>query len=565
MVVITDSNFLEFAPKLRKTLLYADFVAIDFEFLGLDCTAISLHDTAEVRYRILRENVINYRPCQLGLSFFKQTTHRDYKADTYSIPLFQRFGQNSTRISFQSLRFLRNSNFDLNKVFSEGVEHCTRAESQKFEKALKDETSISYVSKDIQIHIELLKIMLQEKCYRADMEAITKSTEEPMQGTELVLAPGKIILLKLMKGLCTLETCIILNELTKAYPQFVFKEDVENSAIKVKSRPESMTEQENLNETKTRCAEAFEGISATMDALSMMRKVIVGHNSLLDTMYLYHYFFARLPEKYQTFKRKFNELFPKVIDTKILAQVLRMELPGVGDSLERLGDYFGTEASNRTVPPELRGYIGPWMNPLDDDSENVYHNAGFDSYITGEVFLKLAHTYINRRNEFKNESVEFKRILQYLEAAIQNRLPFQLMDLGCCNLTGEDSKGCRPDVITIVRRDFLPIDEAEFKHQEKVLGSLMATYQFDMEWSANRKELLLATNTPGSYAFLCEKFSRNKWLAPLDELEAGKQWTFEQRQTAWRSSKDMHLGVVENVKKRWSRRQITRMEALLNQ
>ncbi|EGT43616.1 hypothetical protein CAEBREN_31154 [Caenorhabditis brenneri] len=549
MVVITDSNFLELSPKLRKTLLYTDFVAIDFEFLGLDTTAISLHDTAESRYRILRENVIKYRPCQLGLSFFKQTSNLGYKADSYSIPIFQRFGDPDTKVSFSSLRFLRNNKFDLNQVFSEGVEYCTRAEFQNFDKALKEDTALRSVSKEIQLQIELLKVMLHEKCYIAETDMITNSTEEPMQEVRFSLIGNKPVSLKITQGLCCVEICMIIHELTKAFPQFTFKMDEKNCALKVSNKPEFTTEAENINQTRVRCSEAFEGISAILEAVMMMRKVIVGHNSLLDTMYLYHYFFERLPEKYQTFKRKFSALFPKVIDTKILAQVLRLELPGVGDSLERLGDYFGTEKSNKTVPPELRGYIGPWMNPLDDDSENVYHNAGFDSYITGEVFLKLAHTYINRKNDFKNESIEFKRILQFLEAPIQNRLPFQLMDMGCCYLTGEDSKGCRPDVITIVRRDYLPIDEAEFRHQEQVLSSLMATYQFDMEWSKNRKELLLATNTPGSYAFLCEKFSRNEKLSPLDELEAGKQWTFEQRQTAWRSYKDLSSGVIEFIKR----------------
>lgn len=76
MVIVTDSNFLDAAGTLRKGLLYCDFVAIDFEFLGLDVSAISLHDTVESRYQILRDNVIKYRPCQLGLTLFKQKSNR---------------------------------------------------------------------------------------------------------------------------------------------------------------------------------------------------------------------------------------------------------------------------------------------------------------------------------------------------------------------------------------------------------------------------------------------------------------------------------------------------------
>ncbi|ULT88615.1 hypothetical protein L5515_007508 [Caenorhabditis briggsae] len=565
MVIIKDSNFLELAPQLRKTLLQSDFVSIDFEFLGLDTTAISLHDTAEKRYEILRANVIKYRPCQLGLSFFKQKSNKGYKADSYSIPLCQRFGASDTSISVNSLRFLLENNFDLNQVITDGVEFCTRAEIKKFEEALSKGTALSYISKDKQMKVEQLKVMLHEKCFRVKAEMITHTTEEPSQDCRLIINSDKPVSLKMPAGLCSVETYIAIHDITNSFPHLLFSLNEKDKSLDVTMLPETMTETENKKQTRMRCTESFEGISAILEAAMMMRKVIVGHNSLLDAMYMYHYFFSSLPLKYRNFKREFNSLFPKVIDTKILAQVIRIDLPGVGDSLERLGDYFGTEKSNKTVPPELRGYIGPWMNPLDDDSENYYHNAGFDSYITGEVFLKLAHTYINRRNGFKNESIEFKRIIQYLEAPIQNRLPFQLMDMGCCHLAGEDSKGCRPDVITIVRRDLRPIGEEEFKHQEKILSSLMATYQFDIEWSKDRKELLLATNTPGSYAFLCEKFSKNDNLSPLDELEAGKKWTFEQRQTSWRSFKDASMGVVDFMNRRWSRQQVEKMEkAILN-
>ena len=39
--------------------------------------------------------------------------------------------------------------------------------------------------------------------------------------------------------------------------------------------------------------------------------------------------------------------------------------------------------------------------------------------------------------------------------------------------------------------------------------------------------------------------------------------TFEQRQTSWRSYKDVNLGVVDFIKRRWSRQQVARIEAAL--
>ncbi|CAA98954.2 3'-5' exoribonuclease parn-1 [Caenorhabditis elegans] len=561
MVIVTDSNFLDAAGTLRKGLLYCDFVAIDFEFLGLDVSAISLHDTVESRYQILRDNVIKYRPCQLGLTLFKQKSNRAYKADTYSVPLFQRFGDNDTSISLPSMRFLVKNKFNLNQVFMDGVEFCTRKEFKKFERALLAGTAASYLSREVKSQIELLKVMVHEKCYQSTSYHITHRTDEPMQKIPLKMKPNSSVSLRMPRNLSSVEKYMIIYELTKAFPQFLFTCDEKQQNLHVKNISDDyLKEKDNLERARARCSESVKGVSAILQVVHMTGKLVVGHNSLLDAMYMYHYFFSHLPANYQMFKDKFNALFPRIMDTKLLAQALRFELPGVGDSLENLGDYFGSDKSDKTVPPELRGFIEPWMNPLEDESENVYHNAGFDSYVTGEVFLKLAHIYINRRNNFKNEILDFDRIYQYLEAPILNRLPFQLMDVGCCYLTGDDSKGFRPDVITIVRRDRVAIEEDEFRYLEKALGTLMATYQFDIEWSKNKKELFLATNSPGSYAFLCEKFSNDSSLAPLDELDSGKKWTFEQRQTAWRSFKNRGVGIGINAKRIRAQNQATKIQ-----
>lgn len=94
--------------------------------------------------------------------------------------------------------------------------------------------------------------------------------------------------------------------------------------------------------------------------------------------------------------------------------------------------------------------------------------------------------------------IKFKQLLQYLDGAIVNRVPFQLLDIGWCCLSGKDSEGCRPDIISVVRRDRQPIDKALYQIQKMTLEGLMATYQFDMELSKDNMTILLATNTPGS-------------------------------------------------------------------
>uniref|UniRef100_A0A8R1HTQ3 Uncharacterized protein n=1 Tax=Caenorhabditis japonica TaxID=281687 RepID=A0A8R1HTQ3_CAEJA len=540
MTTITDANFLQYAPQLRESILCSDFIAIDFEFFGLDTDAISLHDTIETRYCLLRNNVIKYRPCQLGLSIFKQMKNGSYVADTYSIPLLRRTGPSDSLLNTKSMRFLMNHELDLRQIFAEGVEYCNRSELKAFQRALKSGELLSSIGKENVGKIECLKVMLLEKIYQANSELITHSTEEFIPPSP-ALNPRSSIALK-MPGAkkSTFEICVFIYEMTKSFPQFQFSVDEQKFSLIVNNLPNMIDRNENLKHAQNKCLEAFVGISAIMETAMLKRKLIVGHNSLLDFIYMYHYFFETLPESYDDFKRIFHKLCPKVVDTKVLALMLRTEIPEVDNSLEHLGNFFHSDRADRMVPPEIRGAIKLWTHNgnTEEFDQKSYHDAGYDAYITGSVFLKLAHIFVNKRNLMKNEIINFKRMLQFLVTSVQNRLPFQLLDVGWCNLAGKDEKGFRPDIITVVRRDRQPIDVVEFKKQEDDLEKVMATYKFSMERTRDQMAILLATNTPSSYAFLCSRFSKNKTLGLRDELQTGISMTFEQRLMSWRLFKD---------------------------
>ncbi|XP_023229541.1 poly(A)-specific ribonuclease PNLDC1-like [Centruroides sculpturatus] len=55
------------------------------------------------------------------------------------------------------------------------------------------------------------------------------------------------------------------------------------------------------------------------------KKPMVGHNLMLDLLFLYHHFYKPLPKKYSEFKKNIHKLFPVIFDTKHIIWSLRKE------------------------------------------------------------------------------------------------------------------------------------------------------------------------------------------------------------------------------------------------
>ncbi|KAL8990477.1 MAG: hypothetical protein Q9177_000871 [Variospora cf. flavescens] len=109
--------------------------------------------------------------------------------------------------------------------------------------------------------------------------------------------------------------------------------------------------------------------------------VLVGHNLFLDLIYFHACFFGPLPDRIEDFQKTIHDLFPRIIDTKYLA-THNMDNPAVArSSLEELDD----KLSNQVEPvielhPEHSNYA----------IAKPAHEAGFDSYLTAKVLVRLS-------------------------------------------------------------------------------------------------------------------------------------------------------------------------------
>lgn len=109
-------------------------------------------------------------------------------------------------------------------------------------------------------------------------------------------------------------------------------------------------------------------------------RVMVGHNCFLDLVYLYKTFVGRLPETVTEFAREINKRWPVIVDTKYMAT-------------HNCGD-INPASSLEEIARQLE-YQEKQVDELDElhskyKNVEVYHEAGFDSFLTAQVAVRLS-------------------------------------------------------------------------------------------------------------------------------------------------------------------------------
>ena len=114
------------------------------------------------------------------------------------------------------------------------------------------------------------------------------------------------------------------------------------------------------------------------ERLSKRRKILVGHNCLTDLVNFYACFVGEPPADVDEFKHQIHELFPAIVDTKLLASSWkRWGYTALGE-VEL--DLRSQSLPQIEMPPDFARY----------EINEMYHEAGYDSLLTARLMIKLA-------------------------------------------------------------------------------------------------------------------------------------------------------------------------------
>ncbi|KAH8595038.1 ribonuclease H-like domain-containing protein [Bisporella sp. PMI_857] len=126
--------------------------------------------------------------------------------------------------------------------------------------------------------------------------------------------------------------------------------------------------------------------------LKKKKHIIVGHNLFADLGFLYSTFIGALPPTVTEFQKVIHEVFPVVMDTKYIATANHDSMSSQGKLMDLLRPLQKVNGPMIVLDEEHLNYAGVEKE----------HEAGFDSWITAELFLKMSMQLYDARKKALN-------------------------------------------------------------------------------------------------------------------------------------------------------------------
>ncbi|KAJ8983240.1 hypothetical protein NQ317_011649 [Molorchus minor] len=371
MTVITNENFKKKFPEIKKSLENAKFVGIDLEFSALYPLrnySPSLFDTPTERYIKLRRNLDQVVPVQIGLTAFSfDPDKNNYHGNVYNFYIIPAsFTTINRSFYFQSdtLNFLKLHGFDFNKYVYSGIPFINKDQETEFRKKLKTN---ELMSSQASCRNELEEIIEKEgetvrnwynKAKDGDKLSIPKLYESNKYNIEMLYFIHKNFRTRFKNIWTNVEN-----------DQFVIQK-VTSGEYKI------LDSESNLEEN---LVIDLLGFTNVFRILTTLKKPIVGHNLLQDILLMINSFETSLPHSYSSFKDLAISLFPTIFDTKVISYEMRSFVSG------RKTVYFKNGSGRHLA------LNSPAIEIMGETSYGKFHEAGWDSFCAGYIFIRLAH------------------------------------------------------------------------------------------------------------------------------------------------------------------------------
>ena len=394
-------------PQIVKDIEESAFVSIDGEFSGLASERNILpFDTSEEFYLKQLKTSSGFNLIQLGLSFFKakkdpvqDSSECDAKKDpsensqlenvtckSYNIFVYPQSKNATFLCQGSSLSFLAGNGFDFNKLFTSGISFCNAAEEEKLRSEVKEKRALRMEQLKQRVANEEIDISKRNFIPIPENELeMLGNVQQKIQS----IVDGKLLETS-FDNLNPFQRKLVYELIEKEFNNKVSTsvKTIENNrkALFVESKrteEEEMKIENNRQKEEEACINEIVGLRLLLKEISKSKKLIVGHNCLLDLMFLMTQCFEDLPSDYNQFKALTHRIFPNIIDTKFMGTSKELKEIFSSTVLNQLYQRL-TESPFEKVDVEFEDPYHTYS--LDHPKE---HEAGYDSYLTGYCFLVL--------------------------------------------------------------------------------------------------------------------------------------------------------------------------------
>uniref|UniRef100_A0A669BB35 Poly(A)-specific ribonuclease PARN n=1 Tax=Oreochromis niloticus TaxID=8128 RepID=A0A669BB35_ORENI len=405
---VTRKNYKDCLNTVYSAIEEADFLAIDGEFSGIsdgpNVSALTNGlDTPEERYTKLKKHSMDFLLFQFGLCTFKYDQAKSkYITKPFNFYIFPKpFNRTSPDIKFicqsSSIDFLASQGFDFNKVFCHGIPYLNQEE----EAQLREQTE-----------------------ERRNQHANAAST--------LNFGFHHVYFILFLLLFTRFQRKLIYQTLNWKFPKGLHVETVETEKkeryiqiSKVDEEERKRREQQKLEREQEELNDAV-GFSRVIHAISKSGKLVVGHNMLLDVMHTIHQFYCPLPEDLQDFKEVTMCVFPRLLDTKLMASTQPFKELITNTSLAELEKQLKESPFKSPQVETAEGF------PSYDTAQEQLHEAGYDAYITGLCFIAM-----------------FRYLILNLVVSLYRLFLMRIIDIPYLNITGPDLQPKRDHVLYV--------------------------------------------------------------------------------------------------------------------
>ncbi|CAH3128604.1 unnamed protein product [Porites lobata] len=398
---ILRSNFPGSLATISEAIDSASFLAIDAEFSGLNVKwgVENSLDTPQERYSKLKQGSKDFIIIQFGLCTFAWDKKKEcYTAKPFNFYIFPKvWNRQCPDVRFlcqsSSIDFLTEHNFDFNKLFREGISYLRPYDESKLREhflarnAQDSFTSASLTSPDTTTETSGGSSHKTPRSvppeHRDFVEKACNSIEEMLkdpEGTVTKLPPCNGYLRKLIYQTVKqrFKAGIHMEAATNEKKERFIVVTKVNEDQKRKLEEDKQAKEQHLIENAV-------GFSQVVKMISQSGKVIVGHNMFLDLLHVIDQFLCPLPELLEDFKATVSAVFPRLVDTKVMAntQPFRDLIPS--SVLADLVKHVSKKPFQK--PAVLFDPDCAW----DGESNEKPHEAGYDAFITGMSFISMAN------------------------------------------------------------------------------------------------------------------------------------------------------------------------------
>ncbi|PYH96974.1 CAF1 family ribonuclease [Aspergillus ellipticus CBS 707.79] len=427
---ITAQTFFYHLPRLLEDLASCCFVSIDFEFSGIANGLGGVarkKSTLQERYEEVKRSADQYQILQVGLTLgIEDPETATYTLKPYNLylsPIIDRKLDFERNWTFQSsaIEFLLDNKFSMDSLYKSGVIYLSRDEENRImAKAIerRDRTT-THSSLDVEeteyeslAFLAEVRQLVKDWLARGDARGEYLNIPPPSRPNAPEHSKSMPLVLnrfqkRLVHQLIEVEYPSLVTVSKPTFIQIIDYDEKREKAIRdqrvhwVQERIRQQTGFRWIAEAlaggdltnlepfcfasllnsqgipKSALKEFSDGVK---QQLRNNRPVLVGHNLFTDLIYFCRCFFGPLPDRVEDFQSMAHKLFPVLMDTKYMATHdcgsinPKSSLQEINDSLAAI------PTPVIQIHPEHTKY----------DAQGIDHEAGYDSLLTAQAFIKLS-------------------------------------------------------------------------------------------------------------------------------------------------------------------------------